>query len=88
MQFHPKLAQNAVNSINLWRTAMLQIMIRSAALAAAAELSLSTAPQCRHVIGSDSESDCEENQSCKSGSMEESDIELDLQSDDDIELDL
>ena len=86
IQFHPRLAQNAVNSMQLWRTAMLQI--RSDALAAAAELSLSTAPHCRHVIVSDSESDCEEYQSCKSDSMEESEIELDLQSDDDIELDL
>ncbi|DBB06052.1 TPA: hypothetical protein ACH3X3_010023 [Trebouxia sp. C0006] len=25
MQFHPRLAQNAVNSMQLWRTAMLQI---------------------------------------------------------------
>ncbi len=63
MQFHTrlKLAQNAVNSMRLWRTAMLQI--RSDALAAAAELNLSTAPHCRHVIVSDSESDCEEYQS-------------------------
>ncbi len=86
MQFHPRLAQNAVNSMQLWRTAMLQI--RSDALAAAAALSLSTAPHCRHVIASDSESDCEEYQSCKSDSMEDSEIELDLQADDDIELDL
>jgi len=86
MQFHPRLAQNAVNSMQLWRTTMLQI--RSDALAAAAELSLSTAPHCRHVNVSDSESDCEEYQSCKSDSMEDSEIELDLQSDDDIELDL
>ncbi len=86
MQFHPRLAQNAVNSMQLWRTAMLQI--RSDALAAAAELSLSTAPHCRHVIVSDSESDREEYQSCKSDSMEDSEIELDLQSDDDVELDL
>ena len=86
LQFHPRLAQNAVNSMQLWRTAMLQI--KSDALAAAAELSLSTAPHCRHVIMSDSESDCEEYQSCKSDSMEESEIELELQSDDDIELDM
>jgi len=86
MQFHPRLAQSAVNSMQLWRTAMLQI--RSDALAAATELSLSTAPHCRHVIVSDSESDCEEYQSCKSDSMEGTEIELDLQSDDDIELDL
>ena len=76
MQFHPRLAQNAVNSMQLWRTAMLQI--RSDALAAAAELSLSTAPHCRHVIVSESESDCEEYQSCKSDSLEDSKIELDL----------
>jgi len=82
MQFHPRLAQNAVNSMQLWRTAMLRI--RSDAVAAAAELSLSTAPHCRHVIVSD----CEEYQSCKSDSMEDSEIELDLQADDDIELDL
>lgn len=63
------------------------LQIRSDALAAAAELSLSTAPHCRHVIVSDSESDREEYQSCKSDSMEDSEIELDLQSDDDIELD-
>ncbi len=81
MQFHPRLAQNAVN-MQICRTAMLQI--RSDALVAAAELSLSTAPHCRHVIVSD----CDEYQSCKSDSMEDSDIELDLQSDADIELDL
>ncbi|DBA92339.1 TPA: hypothetical protein ACH3X1_003068 [Trebouxia sp. C0004] len=86
LQFHPRLAQNAVNSMQLWRTAMLQI--RSDALAAAAELSLSTAPHCRHVVVSDSESDCEEYQSCKSDSIEDSGSELDLQADDDIELDL
>ncbi len=86
MQFHPRLAQNAVNSMQLWRTAMLQI--RSDAHAAAVALSLSTAPHCRHVIASDSESDCEEYQSCKSDGMEDSEIELDLQADDDIELDL
>ena len=39
------------------------LQIRSDALAAAAELNLSTAPHCRHVIVSDSESDCEEYQS-------------------------
>ncbi len=86
MQFHPRLAQNAVNSMQLWRTATLQI--RSDALAAAAELSLSTAPHCRHVIVSDFESGCEEYQSCKSDNMEDSEIELDVQSDDDIQLDL
>ncbi|DBA82222.1 TPA: hypothetical protein ACH3X2_000496 [Trebouxia sp. C0005] len=86
MQFHPRLAQNAVNSMQLWRTAMLQI--RSDALAAAAQLSLSPAPHCRHVIVSDSESDCEEFQSCKSDSMEDSETEQDVQPDDDIELDL
>ena len=41
------------------------LQIRSDALAAAAELSLSIAPHCRHVILSDFESDCEEYQSCK-----------------------
>ncbi|DBA88821.1 TPA: hypothetical protein ACH3X1_016439 [Trebouxia sp. C0004] len=82
LQFHPRLAQNAVNSMQLWRTAMLQIR------SAAAELSLSTAPHCRHVVVSDSESDCEEYQSCKSDSIEDSGSELDLQADDDIELDL
>ncbi len=59
MQFHPRLAQNAVNSMQLWRTARLQI--RSDALAGAAELSLSTAPRCRHVIVSD----CDEQQRCQ-----------------------
>ena len=48
------------------------LQIRSDAPAAAPELSLSTTPNCRHVIVSDSESD--------------SDLELDLQSDDDTEL--
>ncbi len=88
MQFHPRLAQNAVNSMQLLRTAMLQI--RSDALAAAAELSLSTAlhQYCRHVIVSDSESNYEEYQSCKFDSVEDSEIELDLHSDGDIELDL
>ena len=64
------------------------MQIKSDALAAAAELSVSTAPHGRHVIVSDSESDCEEYQSCTSDSVEESGIEMDLQSDDDIELDL
>ena len=49
---------------------------------------MSTAPHGRHVIVSDSESDCEEYQSCTFDSVEESGIEMDLQSDDDIELDL
>ena len=60
------------------------LQIRSDALAAAAELSLSTAPHCRHVIVLDSESNNEEYQLCKSDSLEDSDIELDLQSDDDL----
>ncbi len=64
------------------------LQIRSDALAAAAELSLSTAPHCGHVIMSDSESDCKEYQSCKSDSMEDSEIELDVQSDGDFELNL
>ena len=79
LQFHPRLAQNAVNDMQLWRAAMLQI--RSDALAAAADLSLSTALHCRHVIVSDSESDSEGFQSCNSdpiSSMDGSDIELDL----------
>ena len=41
-----------------------------------------------HVVVSGSESDCEEHQSCKSNSMEDNEIELDLQSDIEIELDL
>ncbi len=57
---------------------------KSNALAAAAVLSLSTVPNCRHVIMSDSESDFEEDRSCKFGSMEDSDIEQEQQSDDDI----
>ncbi len=54
---HPRLAQNAMNSMQLWRTAMLHI--RSYALAAAAKLSLCIAPHqyCRHVIVSNSESE-------------------------------
>ena len=80
MQFHPRLAQNAVNSMQLWRTAMLHI--KSDALAAAAEVSLSTAPLCRHVMVSGSESDCDQNheqyQSCNSDSFEDSEIDLDL----------
>ncbi len=64
------------------------LQIRSDAPAAAAELSLSAPPHCGHVIVSDSESDCEEYQSCKSDSMGDNDIELDQQSDDDVELDL
>ena len=94
---HPTLLQlvrqirdsNAVISMQLWRTAMLQI--KSDALAAAAELSLSTAPHCRHVITSDSESDCEEYKSCKSVGvelLEDSDIpvesDLDEQAADDV----
>ena len=54
------------------------LQIRSDAPAAAAELSLSAASHCGHVIVSDSQSDC---QSYKSASMEVSDIELDQQSD-------
>ncbi|DBA68084.1 TPA: hypothetical protein ACH3X2_013957 [Trebouxia sp. C0005] len=69
-------------NMQLWRTAMLHIS--SDALAAAADLSLSTDPHCRHAIVSD----CDEYQSCKSDSMEDSDFELNLQSDADLELDL
>ena len=57
MQFHPGLAHKAVNDMQLCRTAELQI--GSDGLAAAAELSLSTAPHSGNVIVSDSESDCE-----------------------------
>ncbi len=66
----------------------IMLQIRSDALAAAAELSFSTAPPCGHVFVSDSVSDYEEYQSCKFDSMEDSDTELDQQSDYDIELDL
>ena len=77
LQYHPRLAQNAVNDMQLWRAAMLQI--KTDALAAAADLALSTAPHCQHVIVS--ESDSEGYRSCNSGppsSREGSDIELDL----------
>ncbi len=82
MQSHHRLAQNAVNSMQLRRSAMLQN--RSDALAAVAEISLSTGPHCRHAIVSDYKSDCEKYQSCKSDSMEDSEIELVVQSDDDL----
>lgn len=60
----------------------------SDAPAAAAEPSSSTAPNCKHVIMSDCKSDCEGYQSCNSDSVKDSNIQLDLQCDDDLELDL
>lgn len=68
-----------MNDMQQWRAAMLHM--RSDVLAAAADLSLSTALHCRHVIVSDSESDSEGYQSCNSdpiSGMEGNDIELDL----------
>ncbi len=69
--------------MQLWKTAVLQI--RSDAPAAAAELSLSAPPHCGHVVGSDFESDYED-QPCKPDIMGDRDIELDQQSNDDVEL--
>ena len=66
MQFHPRLAQNAVDGMQSWRAALLQSP-------AAPDLTLSTALHCGHVLVSDSEEESEY-QSCCSGS----DIEIDL----------
>ena len=87
MRFSPRLAQQAVDDMQCWRAAMLQI--RSGAtdgsIAAADRFRLSTALLCRDNEVSDSDSDCGEYQSCNSGSMEDFDIELDLQCDSDID---
>ncbi len=69
--------------MQLWKTAVLQI--RSDAPAAAAELSLSAPLHCGHVVVSDVESDYED-QPCKPDIMGDRDIELDQQSNDDVEL--
>lgn len=60
---------------------------KSNALAAAAVLSLSTVPHCRHVIMSDSQSDFEEDRSCKFGSMEDRSCKFGSMEDSEIERD-
>ena len=77
MQYYPRLAQNAVDSMDTWRTAMLQSHTTTAP-----DLTLSAAPHSRHVIVSDSECECEESEyeSCNSEtvSLADSDILIDL----------
>ncbi len=77
MQYYPRLAQNAVDSMDTWRTAMLQ-----SHTTAAPDLTLSAAPHSLHVIVSDSECECEESEyeSCNSEtvSLAGSDILIDL----------
>lgn len=67
MQFHPRMAQNAVDGMQSWRAAMLQ-----SRTPAAPDLTLSTALHCEHVLVSESEES--EYQSCCS----ESDIDVEL----------
>ena len=50
MQFHPRMAQNAVDGMQSWRAAMLQ-----SHTPAAPDLTLSTALHCGHVMVSESE---------------------------------
>ena len=50
MQYHPRMAQNAVDGMQSWMAAMLQ-----SHTLAAADLTLSTAFQCGHVLVSESE---------------------------------
>ncbi|KAL3144600.1 hypothetical protein ABBQ32_004324 [Trebouxia sp. C0010 RCD-2024] len=70
MQYHPRLAQNAVDGMQSWRAAMLQ-----SHTLAAPDLTLSTALHCGHVLVSDSEES--QYQSCCSDSDSDIDIELD-----------
>ncbi|KAL3152850.1 hypothetical protein ABBQ38_012165 [Trebouxia sp. C0009 RCD-2024] len=67
MQYHPRLAQNAVDGMQSWRAAMLQ-----SHPPAAPDLTLSSALHCGHVLVSDSEES--RYQSCCS----DSDIDIDL----------
>ena len=68
MQYHPRMAQNAVDGMQSWRAAMLQ-----SHTPAAADLTLSTALHCGHVLVSESEES--QYQSCCSDSGVE--VELD-----------
>ena len=68
MQYHPRMAQNAVDGMQSWRAAMLQ-----SHTPAAADLTLSTALHCGHVLVSESEES--QYQSCCSDS--DIDVELD-----------
>ena len=69
MEYHSRLAQDAVDAMQSWRAAMLEVSVPSS------KLSLSRAPHCQHVIVSESEGP--EYLSCSSG-MQESDLGLDL----------
>ncbi|KAL3137449.1 hypothetical protein ABBQ32_006969 [Trebouxia sp. C0010 RCD-2024] len=68
MQYHPRLAQNAVDGMQSWRAAMLQSQTL-----AAPDLTLSTALHCGHVLVSDSEESRYQSCCCAS----DIDIELD-----------
>ena len=74
MRYHPRMAQNAVDSMQSWRAAMLQ-----SRTPAAPDLTLSTALHCGHVLVSESEES--DYQSCCSdtASMAASDVEVDLE---------
>ena len=67
MQYHPRMAQNAVDGMQSWRAAMLQ-----SRTPAAPDLTVSAALHCRHVLVSESEES--QYQSCCS----DSDIDIDL----------
>ena len=67
MQYHPRMAQNAVDGMQSWRAAMLQSHTPVAAV-----LTLSKALHCGHVLVSESEES--QYQSCCS----DSDIEVAL----------
>ena len=67
MQYHPRMAQNAVDGMQSWRAAMLK-----SHTPAAADLTLSTALHCGHVLVSESEES--QYQSCCS----DSDVEVEL----------
>ena len=66
VHYHPRLAQNSVDSMDTWRTGKLQYVTT-----AAPDLTLSAAPHSRHVIVSDPECESEESEyeSCNSGTV-------------------
>ena len=74
MRYHPRMAQNAVDSMQSWRAAMLQ-----SRTPAAPDLTLSTALHGGHVLVSESEES--DYQSCCSdtASIAASDVEVDLE---------
>ena len=88
LSFHARLAQDAVNAMQVWRNAMLH---SSAPVQSDDEVVPNAATRCRRFVGSVSDSQPEpalqhsgyasagsEYMSCSSASVEASDIEIDL----------